>query len=138
MGYRLLMFEHGNYVHFGLEQNASKKKKEKRRNQHAVLEFKNLLTSYTDSINKGASYNLLDGYLANAPNEFQIVRKGKKNHGISLWKVIISPTDPKISFAKKSLDEMLVELYKASVVFYDYPSFKGFAFHCYETILEMK
>ncbi|MCC6685071.1 MAG: hypothetical protein IT247_08370 [Bacteroidia bacterium] len=138
MGYRLLMFEHGNYVHFGLEQSASKKKKEKRRNQPAILEVKNLLASYTDTINKGAPYNSLNAYLANSPKEFQLVRKGKKKDDISLWKVIISPTDAKISFARKSLDEMLIELYKASVVFYDYPSFRGFAFHCYETILDMK
>ncbi|MBX7205163.1 MAG: hypothetical protein K1X81_07045 [Bacteroidia bacterium] len=138
MGYRLLMFEHGSYVHFGLEQTISKKRNEKRRNRQAVMEFKKLLTSYADTLNKGLSYHSLNEYLVNSPKEFQIVRKGKNKDQTSLWKVIIYPTDVKISFAKKSLDEMLIELYKASVVFYDYPSFRGFAFHCYETILDMK
>jgi len=138
MGYRLMMFEHGNYVHFGIEQSVSKKRNEKRRNQQAILEFKKLLASYPDTLSKSNSYHSLNEYLVNSPNEFQIVKRGKSKDETSLWKVIIYPTDAKISFAKKSLDEMLIELYKASVVFYDYPSFRGFAFHCYETILDMK
>ncbi len=138
MGYRLLMLQHGNFVHFGLEKSVSKRRSEKRRSELAILQFKKLLSSYIDTFNKGKSFYSLNDYLLNTPWEFKIIRRGKKKPDVSVWHVIVYPTTEKISFAKRTLDEMLIELYKASTLFFDYPAFRGFAFHCYETILGMK
>ena len=135
-GFRLMLFEYNGYVFMGIEQPQKAKRKISKQNKNAIVEFKKLLAQWPVKANKEFMAVALDDYLNRNSSEWRVIKK-KEDNGISTVQVIYQPseTNTKLSFQGKSLQRMLEEVYTAAPVFLAYPSFKGFAFHCFESLL---
>lgn len=135
-GFRLLLLEHDTYVSVGLEKPAGQNRKMRKKHQQATEELRELIQTFNSASKNEEIAASLELYLRNKPTEWKINKVNKKSN-ITLYQVVYSPweTNTKLSFQGAGLDEMLKEVYAAAPVFMMYPAFKGFAFHCFESII---
>jgi hypothetical protein len=135
-GFRLLLLEHDAYVSFGLEKPTKSDRNTKKKHRKAMSELHQLLLQFPSEANREEVSSSLIEYLNTKPEEWQI-RKVRQKTPVTRLETIYSPleTNTKLSFQAKGLQDMLREVYSAAPVFLMYPAFKGFAFHCFESLI---